>query len=221
MKHILVVLLLVLSLGLVTAQSATIQSVTGRVEVQTRGSSTWAAASAGTQLPVGATISTGLRSSAVVQIGGATVQVQALTRMTLDELIQQQGSTRTELSLPVGRVRAEIQSQDGLQQEFRLRSPVATAAVRGTSFDFDGQNLEVLTGAVQVSNNQGQSTEVVQGESSTVTENAPPPSPQQVLEQQTRVVSSTSPGGGNQPPVAPLTGTVILTIPLSGEGGGT
>ncbi|NCN06000.1 MAG: hypothetical protein GW949_10265 [Spirochaetales bacterium] len=209
-----VCILLLIPFGVFAQQTALVQATSGRVEIQSRAGGAWTAVSVGDALPIGATISVGLRSSASVQIGSATVQVQSLTRMRLDELAQRDGVVNTELYLPVGRVRAEVQSQQGLQQEFRLRSPVSTAAVRGTSFDFDGQNLEVLTGVVAVANNDGQSTDVAQGESTTVTENEPPPTPQQQLEQQVVVQTSTNPGGGGilVEPSGPTTGSVRLIL---------
>jgi hypothetical protein len=210
-------LLVVLALALIGVptfgQTARIVSVNGRVEVQAPGSSSWVSATAGSAFPVGATISTGLRSTATVEIAGARIEVQPLSRMALEELVAQAGQVSTQLSLPVGRVRAEVQAQEGIQQEFRLRSPVSTAAVRGTSFEFDGQNLEVFSGVVSAINNQGQSTNVAQGENTTVVENASPPTPQIQLEQATRVVTTTNPGGGSaSPPPQPMMGMALFRL---------
>ena len=186
------VFLLVLGLpGFSQDRTAQVQSMTGKVEMQLSATSPWTEVSPGTTIPLGATISTGFRSTAVLQVGPAVLEVQALTRMRLDELVQREGLLQTELFLPVGRIKADVQSEQGLQQEFRLRSPVATAAVRGTSFEFDGQNLTVITGQVFVTNNQGQGTSVSQGESTSVPEDDAPPTPQEQAEQAVQVAVST------------------------------
>ena len=151
-----------------TQQTATIRAVTGKVEVQSR--TGWEPASAGMVLPVGATISTGFGASATVEIQTATILVGALTRMSLNELAQREGVLSADLALRVGRVRAEVRNVEGLQSEFRLRSTQSTASVRGTSFEFDGRNLRVLSGLVQLTNPNQQTANVGGGESGEVTE---------------------------------------------------
>jgi len=175
------------------SQTATIQQVSGRVEIQAQAGGPWIHAQVGSPLSTGATLSVGLRSSATVDLGNAQVQVDSLSRLRLDELVTRGSVVSTELYLPVGRVRTQVNAQSGLQQEFRLHSPVATAAVRGTSFDFDGQNLQVQTGLVQVVNNQGQQTLVARGESTAVQPNAAPPSADESFETQSLIQVLTNP----------------------------
>ncbi len=168
-----IIVLLCLTLVMATAawaQQATIRSVSGKVEVQTAGGA-WQPATVGMVVPVGATISTGFGASANVEIQTATIVVGALTRVRLDELAQREGVQTTDLTLRVGRVRAEVRSAEGLQSEFRLRSTQSTASVRGTSFEFDGRNLRVLSGLVQLANLNQQSSNVGAGESGEVDEN--------------------------------------------------
>ncbi len=96
--------------------------------------------------------------------------------MRLDQLVQQGSTVSTELYLRVGRVRAEVKGAEGLLQDFKVRSPISTAAVRGTAFDFDGVNTNVDNGVVNLSNNQsGQSTNLGAGEQGSVTEGDSPP----------------------------------------------
>jgi len=163
-KIIAVALLLGATIYSAAAQTtASVQSVSGKVEIQTPGGA-WRGLSEGDEVSIGSKISTGFRSAAVLEIGSATLEVDQLTRMTLEELAEREGTVRTELFLRVGRVKAEVTQRQGLQQDFRLRSPVSTAAVRGTSFEYDGVNLKVLEGLVALANAYGQSVSVAGGE---------------------------------------------------------
>ncbi len=173
----LVSILLMLGVTVLTAgaqSTATVQSVTGKVEIQTPGGA-WRGLSSGDEVAIGSRISTGFRSSAVLEIGSATLEVDQLTRMTLEELAEREGTVKTELFLRVGRVKAEVTQRQGLQQDFRLRSPVSTAAVRGTSFEYDGINLKVLEGLVALANAYGQSVSVAGGEVVVAEEGELPP----------------------------------------------
>jgi hypothetical protein len=51
----------------------------------------------------------------------------------------------------------------GTKIEFTVRSPVATASVRGTSFEFDGTELKVDEGRVHVSGGDGAGAYVAAG----------------------------------------------------------
>lgn len=155
------------------AFDAVIESLDGRVEVAL-GSGNWIPAQPGMVLGTGDMISSSFGARAVVRIGDAVLTVRPLTRLRIDELAEREGVLESELFLQVGRVRSELRSGGNRVQEFRLRSPVATAAVRGTQFEFDGVNLEVLEGSVLLSNNYGQSRAVRGRESSAVVGALPP-----------------------------------------------
>ncbi|MFP4432714.1 MAG: hypothetical protein ACLFPV_15800 [Spirochaetaceae bacterium] len=158
-----VVLLMIAPLLMLSAQqNATITRTTGKVEVLTNNQ--WSPAETGTTVPLGATISTGFNSTATLEVGNATLQVRPLTRMRLEELAEQQGVLRADLFMPVGRVRAAVRTTEGVTNEFRLRSTVSTASVRGTEFVFDGYILTVSDGRVRLINTSGQETEVPAGE---------------------------------------------------------
>ena len=153
------------SVAQTTALEARVNELSGRVEIMEPGGR-WRAAQVGMELPLGTVISTGFGATAVLEIGPALLQVRQLTRMELEGLAEREGLISSDLYLQVGRVRAEVRPTPGRQSEFRMRSPVATAAVRGTSFEFDGLNLTVETGSVQLSNQLNQSVFVDAGESS-------------------------------------------------------
>lgn len=148
MKKIIIVLaILLIAVPVFSADYAVIKELRGRVEVQSPGGG-WVKASVGDSLPQGGSISTGFGSSAVLEVGASILSVDALTRMKLEELVQQNNNQTTGLFLRVGRVNAEVKRDQGLTHDFKLRSPSSTAAVRGTNFTFDGKKVTVHKGAV-------------------------------------------------------------------------
>jgi hypothetical protein len=177
-----------------TAPEATVSELQGRVELIEPGGR-WRPAQVGMELPLGTTISTGFGATAVVEIGPALLQVRQLTRMELEALAEREGLLSTDLYLQVGRVRAEVRPSAGRQNEFRMRSPVATAAVRGTSFEFDGLNLTVETGTVQLTNERNQSVFVAAGESSSAEGDGGPVSVVEAYEAAATVQVYTAPPG--------------------------
>lgn len=173
----------------VAAEQAEILSTTGRVEVRLPGED-WTDAQEGMMLPIGASVSTGFNAQTVLEIGPARLEVSALSRMTLEELIEQEGLVSSDLHLQVGRVRAEVREVEGTESQFNLRSPVATAAVRGTSFEFDGVNVRVFTGEVSLANRYNQRVAVAQGESSSTTGDDVPAGGDTALESESSVAVS-------------------------------
>lgn len=166
---LLVALLMVATAMILPAQTATITDVSGKVEVLQNNQ--WRAAQTGDSLPLGATISTGFNSSATLAVGNATLQVRPLSRMQIEELVERDGVLRTNVSMPVGRVRADVRTTEGLTNDFQIRSTVSTASVRGTEFEFDGFSLEVGNGTVRLINDAGNQTEdVPAGESGETSE---------------------------------------------------
>jgi len=111
------------------------------------------------------------------------------------ELIARQGNVSTTLALKVGKVNAEVKTAPGLKQEFTLKGPQATAAVRGTEFTFDGVTLTVVNGLVTFTNNQGQSRGVGAGEQSSVSTTPIPTSGDKEAEKSSTIVPYTSTGG--------------------------
>jgi antitoxin (DNA-binding transcriptional repressor) of toxin-antitoxin stability system len=135
--------------------------------------------------------------------------------------MEKEGVVTTDLFLQVGKVSAKVQSETGLQQEFRLTSPVSTAAVRGTEFDFDGVNLEVTSGTVVTSNQYNQSAPVTAGETSTVTESGSMSAGITALVESFTVVANTNPTievaapAVFTPIIIPTTGSVTIRWNMS------
>jgi ferric-dicitrate binding protein FerR (iron transport regulator) len=71
-----------------------------------------------------------------------------LTRLSLDEIFTAQNGEQVTLNLRAGRIRANVRPPTGGNTNFTVRSPTATASVRGTVFDFDGIRLQVEEGRV-------------------------------------------------------------------------
>ena len=165
-KIIFVALFVCGSWSLLAAQEAKFVELNGSVEFRESGDMAWQTAALDSSIGKNTIISTGMKSSAVIAVGSSTVTVRPLTMLTLEELTQQDGTEEAVLYLRTGRVQADVTPPSGLKADFTVRSPTTTASVRGTSFDFNGQNLAVKSGKVSFSNQNGQKVYVNAGQSS-------------------------------------------------------
>lgn len=170
MRRFLITAILILSALAAFGQTrATVENLSGTVEIRPPGGS-WQAVQEGQQIDRGTTISTGFNSRAQLRLANSVVDVAPLTRMTLEELVETSDTVSTDLFVRVGRVRANVQTTEGIQNEFRLRSSTATASVRGTDFFFDTKRTRVNEGVVTVANFVGRSTSVPQGGAAVIQE---------------------------------------------------
>jgi len=185
MKIKIMVVLALAIIPLLGANTVTVESVSGKVQIQ-QGSS-WVNVSAGTSLDTGTVISTGFRSTAKLNTGSAVIDVEQLTRLTIEELITQDDSVTTTLFLNGGRINAEV-SRENLRQDFTVRSSVATASVRGTGFSFDGRRLQVSHGAVLM-RSRGRSVLAVRGDKIQTGSNGQPRSRVQSLREENRIAA--------------------------------
>jgi hypothetical protein len=210
---LLVALLLAATLAGAQAQ-ARVRSFTGKVEVLS--AQAWVPVKAGMSLGMGTTISTGFNSTAVLELGSSVLQVKPLTRLRLNELVAREGTVKTDLFLQVGKISAEVKSAEGLTQDFKVKSPVSTAAVRGTGFEYDGFFFYVLVCTVIYTNLTGQSRSYAPGEQgSTDGYDTPSDAEQKLLAD--FGVNPYTPGAGNEavtvPPLTgPATGSVTIYI---------
>ncbi|MBR1537745.1 MAG: FecR domain-containing protein [Treponema sp.] len=134
-------LILSLALGFLTFSSfalqATVVSSKGKAELQ-QGSS-WVSLKSGDNLDQGAVIQTGFKSEIVLKIKESTVTVASLTRITLQTLLEREGlagapgKDETAIFLDTGSLKSNVQKSKDRRVGFTVRSPVATASVRGTS----------------------------------------------------------------------------------------
>jgi hypothetical protein len=163
MKRMVLGLALLLGAAALFAQEAVIREISGTVELKAPGAAAWSPAQRGQTIGRNVMISTGFKSSAVIAIGNSTLMVQPLTRLSLEELLLVGGGEKVDISLRAGRVRADVKPPAGGKTDFTVKSPTATASVRGTSFEFDGIQLKVDEGRVHVSGTDGGGTYVGAG----------------------------------------------------------
>jgi hypothetical protein len=204
-------LILVVAIPVFSQLQALVEEVTGKVEIKAPGQE-WSAAQEGIVISAGTTISTGFGSQAVLDLGASTLLVQQLTRMRLDELVEKEGTVSTELFLRVGKVRAEVKTTAGLKQDFMLRSPISTAAVRGTKFDYDGLTVDVFDNAVVFTNLLNQGRKVRAGEGTGTDGYGRPGTGERSRDRRVVVSPYTSPDGAGADTSKPATTAVTITL---------
>lgn len=150
----------------VASASATAQVLTvdGQVQYRLPSESTWHGLSAGIELPAGTVIVSGISGVATVELGEARVSVTPLSRLEIASFVRQAQQDETELTLPYGRLQASVRRSGNRGTQFRIESPISTAAVRGTEFGYDGHSLSVFKGDVGFSNLVGQEHSVRAGQ---------------------------------------------------------
>ena len=129
--------------------SAIIRELSGTVELQHPGSATWEKAAQGQTLMQNTIISTGFKSSALINVGNSIINVRPLTRLSLTELSQRSGTETINANLQAGRVRVDVKAPVGSRASFNVQSPVATASIRGTVFEMSTYELRVIEGTVE------------------------------------------------------------------------
>jgi hypothetical protein len=147
-----------------SAVRASIEDIQGTVEVKQSGD--WVSARKGMNLDGNSVISTGFKSTALIKLGSSTLTVQPLSRLTLEELSAASDNEKVSVFLRAGRVRADVNPPPRGKVNFQVRSPSATASVRGTVFEFDGWGLAVSRGTVAFYGKDGSQVLVQSGRSS-------------------------------------------------------
>lgn len=127
---------------------ATVKDFFGKVKIKYDGDTKWSRITVGMELPANATVSTGFNSQIVLDLGNATLDVLPLTRMTISEITESNDTINTSLFLQGGKIIADVKKIEGKVNDFKIKSPVATASVRGTAFEFSGNSLKVIRGLV-------------------------------------------------------------------------
>ena len=216
MKYIFLLFVIIFFISpLYSADLITLKAVSGKVEIKEPGGA-WSRAFSGREIPPGSVISTGFKSSAELDLSGSsTVYVKPLTRMAVDKLVISGKNVDTSLNLKLGRIRANVKTAEGLKHNFTLKTPVSTAAVRGTIFESTVRKLEVVTGRISYSNNIGQKTTVGGGGTSSVEKTGftPPATVVETVVETFTVETSTQPDEEVPEifvPPPPTTGTVIV-----------
>jgi hypothetical protein len=155
MKTMIWGLVIVLAVPALFAQEAVIREIRGTVEVKAPDAADWSPAFQGQAIGRSTLVSTGFKSGALIGIGNSTISVQSLTRLSLEELTRAESAEKVDISLRTGRVRANVKPPPGGTTSFAIRSPTATASVRGTSFEFNGTEVRVEEGRVHFAGTGG------------------------------------------------------------------
>jgi hypothetical protein len=149
---------------------ATVHSFSGPVTIASNGRAVTAAA--GMRLGEGSVIQTG--ANAFISLGlpdGTVVTMPSQTSVSIGWLRQTPltGSVERRFDIKAGRVRAVVTPMTDRRSNFKVSTPVAVSAVRGTDFRVgydpatDRATTEVLTGKVAVSNTKLRGTLVMAG----------------------------------------------------------
>ncbi|MCL2758913.1 MAG: FecR family protein [Treponema sp.] len=172
MKRLAIVLIIFLMAASLFAQnqSAVIKELTGTVELKAPGAANWTAARVGDRVGNATIISTGFKSTALLDTGSSTIMVRSLTNLSLENIINMENTeATTNLELRTGRVRVDVAPPSGSRVNFNVQTPSSTASVRGTNFEMDFMNLRVNEGTVRFSSAAGgQPVIVIGGQSSFV-----------------------------------------------------
>ena len=102
-KIILVLMITMLLPSLFGQEKAFIKEYSGKVTFKEPGRD-WQPVAKGMKVAMGTTLSTGFDSNAVLDLGTSELMIKHLTRMTLEDLIEEEGTITTKLFLNVGRV---------------------------------------------------------------------------------------------------------------------
>jgi hypothetical protein len=133
----------------------TLKTYKGLVQLKMRGQTTWQKPEIGMEIPRGTLISTGFHSNAAIQIENSLVEVKQLTQISVDDLAKTKQRIKSDLYLSFGKVKAKVTKLPTTKTEFKIRSAICTASVRGTEFDFGNNILKVIDGTVQLTSVHG------------------------------------------------------------------
>ena len=131
------------------AQEARITDLVGTVELKPAGAAAWVSAVQGQTIAKGTMVSTGFKSYAIIRAGNSVINVRPLTRLSLEEISQQNQAETINVALRAGRVRTELNPPAGTRSSMNLTTPVATASVRGTVFEMVVFALWVIEGSIE------------------------------------------------------------------------
>jgi len=177
MKKLVFVTVFILTGLRVFCQDAFIDQLTGTVEIKQPKETSFKTANKGDKVFKDTIISTSFKSYAIVKIGSTLITVRPLTALTLAEIQKIEETENLNVNLQTGRIRVEVKPPAGTKAIMKVSSPTATASVRGTSFEFDTNNLYVREGTVSFSGSNGQNVLVSTGGSSQVTQSGQASSP--------------------------------------------
>ncbi len=117
------------SADIMTGKLANVQ---GEVEVQKRGTTEWATATADMTIGPGDQINTGLTGHASLIFKNSTTEIEPFTQFVVGRALEDKDNMTTELFLQVGKVSSAVNPASGKKNKFTVTTPSAVAGVRGT-----------------------------------------------------------------------------------------
>jgi len=150
------------------SMTGVIRELSGEVELKRTETSAFIKAKAGDTVAADTIISTGFKSTAIIEIGSSSITVRPLTRLSLAEIQSISDTETLSMKLQTGRVRVDVKPPAGTKANCTVQGPGATASVRGTSFEFDTINLKVNEGRVAFKGGKGMSILVPAGMASSI-----------------------------------------------------
>lgn len=137
-KFLLLALLAFLCALSAVAMDARVTSVTGKVQVQRKGTSEWVDVRKNDLIKEGDIISTGFNSNATINLGDSVCTVSPLTRMSIEQLTRTEkadtSATKTTVYIDSGKAAFKVNSSGKNLNDFKVHSPASTSSVRGTEF---------------------------------------------------------------------------------------
>jgi hypothetical protein len=118
-------------------------------------SSSFAPANPGDIVREDTLISTGFKSSALIEAGSVQIIVRPLTRLSFTEIRSSATTETLNVKLQAGRVRVDVSPPAGTKASMTVSSPTATASVRGTTVELDTRSLNVIEGKAVYSSAYG------------------------------------------------------------------
>ena len=165
------------------ASAATILSILDGTATVARGTAAFSPATDGDIVNNGDRVQTAQNSHALVTFfDGSTLEIEPATTVQIEEAqAAASGAISIRISQTLGRTWASVQRLTRADSKFEVRTPMLTAAVRGTGFITevlaDGTSTVRTTDGIVEVTAQGQSVLVGAGQTTTVLPNAPPTTP--------------------------------------------
>ena len=214
MKRIFIFTVILFCAIQVFAQNGMIKELSGTVEIKRAGQVNFIAAKAGDQVASDTIISTGFKSTALVVVGNVVLTVRPLTRLSLSEISAAEGTETLNVNLQAGRVRVAVNPPAGTRASMTTTSPVATASVRGTEFEFDTEVITVIEGTVVFQSEDGTTVLVSGGASSEVDASGKPRDPLVLIAEEFQPPPLPGSRSGYRQEAAVVRGTVEFYTPL-------
>ncbi len=106
----------------VFAQTAVIKELSGTVELKQAGQTDFVPAKVGDEVAQSTIVSTGFRSTALIEVGSSVITVRPLTRLSLAEIASAPGTETINVNLQIGRVKVDVNPPLGTRTSMSIRS---------------------------------------------------------------------------------------------------